>query len=181
MKEMMKFSLFMLCFVVALVSCSKDKNQDPLQDLQNKSMTYEDFFKTVSEKEVSVPEDKVLFISYEYNKQDYTITLLSATESNPSSEIASIVASERNKLNSAIAAPLLTSKYTIHCKGSSNGDWTKTCNSKLGCRNTIHECVDAGGCATMCKANMVYVPDIKAFYISADIDELVSSEVEGEF
>jgi len=30
----------------------------------------------------------------------------------------------------------------------------------------------------MCKANMVYIPDIKAFYISAKIDELVSSEVE---
>ena len=179
MKKIFKFSFLTVCLSIAFISCSKDKNQNPLQDLQNKSMTYEDFFKTVSEKEVSVPEDKVLFISYEYNKQDYTITLLSTTESNPSSEIASIVASERNKLNSAIAAPLLTSKYTIHCKGSSNGDWTKTCNSKLGCRNTIHECVDAGGCATMCKANMVYVPDIKAFYISADIDELVSSKVEG--
>ena len=179
MKEIMKFSLFVLFFAVVLVSCSKEKNEEPLQDLQDKSMTYEDFFQTVTEKEVNLPENKVLFISYEYNKQDYTITLLSATESNPSSEIASIVASERNKFNSAIAAPLLTSKYTIHCKGSSNGDWTKTCNSKLGCRNTIHECVDAGGCATMCKANMVYIPDIKAFYISADIDELVSSKVEG--
>ena len=94
MQRLIKISLFMLCFIVALVSCSKDKNQDPLQDLQNKSMTYEDFFKTVSEKEVSVPEDKVLFISYEFNKQDYTITLLSATESNPSSEIASGDATE---------------------------------------------------------------------------------------
>ena len=77
----------MLCFVVALVSCSKDKNQDPLQDLQNKSMTYEDFFKTVSEKEVSVPEDKVLFISYEFNAKDETITLLSSTEAFPSEKV----------------------------------------------------------------------------------------------
>ena len=178
MKEMMKFLLFMLCFIVALVSCSKDKNQEPLQDLQNKSMTYEDFFQTVTEKEVNLPEDKVLFISYEYNKQDYTITLLSTTESNPSSEIASNVVSERNKLKSAIA-PLLSSKYTVHCKGSKNGNWTGTCDGKWDCRKTIHKCVDAGGCATMCKANMVYIPDIKAFYISADIDELVSSKVEG--
>ena len=84
MQRLIKISFFMLCFIVALVSCSKDKNQDPLQDLQNKSMTYEDFFKTVSEKEVSVPEDKVLFISYEFNAKDETITLLSSTEAFPS-------------------------------------------------------------------------------------------------
>ena len=40
MKEIIKFSLFILFFAVVLVSCSKEKNQEPLQDLQNKSMTY---------------------------------------------------------------------------------------------------------------------------------------------
>lgn len=50
-------------------------------------MTYEDFFKTVSEKEVSVPEDKVLFISYEFNAKDETITLLSSTEAFPSEKV----------------------------------------------------------------------------------------------
>ena len=87
MQRLIKISFFILCFVVALVSCSKDKNQDSLQDLQNKSMTYEDFFKTVSEKEVSVPEDKVLFISYEFNAKDETITLLSSTEAFPSEKV----------------------------------------------------------------------------------------------
>ena len=40
MKEIIKFSLFVLFFAVVLVSCSKDKNQNSLQDLQNKSLTY---------------------------------------------------------------------------------------------------------------------------------------------
>ena len=79
MKEIMKFSLFMLCFIVALVSCSKEKNQDPLQDLQNKSMTYKEFFETVSEKSVDfVPNEKVLLVSYKLNKEDNTVTFLSS-------------------------------------------------------------------------------------------------------
>ena len=63
MKEMMKFSLFMLCFIVALVSCSKDKNQNSLQDLQDKSLTYKEFFETVLEKSVDfVTNEKVLLV-----------------------------------------------------------------------------------------------------------------------
>ena len=63
MQRIIKFSFFMLCFIVALVSCSKEKNEEPLQDLQNKSMTYKEFFETVSEKSVDfVPNEKVLLV-----------------------------------------------------------------------------------------------------------------------
>ena len=165
----------MLCFIVALVSCSKDKNQDPLQDLQNKSMTYEDFFKTVSEKEVSVPEDKVLFISYELNKKDHTITLLSSVEAEPSWGVALDVASRYEDLK----VSRKKDKYTVACSGAKGGDWTKGCSGDYSCGRLIYECGEAGGCGTICKTHMVYVPDVKAFYISANIDELVSSKVEG--
>ena len=77
MKEIMKFSFFILFFAVVLVSCSKEKNQEPLQDLQDKSMTYKEFFETVSEQAVNfIPDEKVLLISYKLNKEDNTITSL---------------------------------------------------------------------------------------------------------
>ena len=76
MKEIMKFSLFVLFFAVVLVSCSKEKNQNSLQD---KSLTYKEFFETVSEKSVDfVPNEKVLLVSYKLNKDDNTITFLSS-------------------------------------------------------------------------------------------------------
>ena len=79
MQRLIKISFFILCFVVALVSCSKDKNQNSLQDLQNKSMTYKEFFETVSEQSVDfVPNEKVLLVSYKLNKDDNTITFLSS-------------------------------------------------------------------------------------------------------
>ena len=47
MKKIFKFSFLTVCLSIAFISCSKDKNQNPLQDLQNKSMTYKEFFETV--------------------------------------------------------------------------------------------------------------------------------------
>ena len=174
MKEIMKFSLFILFFAVVLVSCSKEKNQEPLQDLQNKSLTYKEFFETVSEKEVSVPEDKVLFISYEFNAKDETITLLSSTEAFPSEKVVWDAIVKHYELEASHEGGKYD--YIVTCdKG-----WSKKCEA-YSCLGVVKSCLNQGGCATVCKANMVYVPDIKAFYISADIDELVSSKVEGEF
>ena len=174
MQRLIKISFFMLCFIVALVSCSKNKNQNPLQDLQNKSMTYEDFFKTISEKEVSVPEDKVLFISYEFNAKDETITLLSSTEAFPSEKVVWDAIVKHYELEASREGEKYD--YIVTCdKG-----WSKKCEA-YSCLSVVKNCLNQGGCATVCKANMVYVPDIKAFYVSSDIDELVSSKVEGEF
>ena len=169
MKEIMKFSLFVLFFAVVLVSCSKEKNQDPLQDLQNKSMTYEDFFKTVSEKEVSVPEDKVLFISYEFNAKDETITLLSSTEAFPSEKVVWDAIVKHYELEASREGRKYD--YIVTCdKG-----WSKKCEA-YSCLGVVKSCLNQGGCATVCKANMVYVPDIKAFYVSSDIDRLISTD-----
>ena len=166
---MMKFSLFMLCFIVALVSCSKDKNQNSLQDLQDKSMTYENFFKTVSEKEVSVPEDKVLFISYEFNTKDETITLLSSTQAFPSEKVVWDAIVKHYELKTSCEGRKYD--YIVTCdKG-----WSKKCEA-YSCLGVVKSCLNQGGCATLCKANMVYVLDIKAFYVSSDIDRLISTD-----
>ena len=63
MKKIFKFLFLTVCLSIAFISCSKDKNQNSLQDLQNKSMTYKEFFETVSEKSVDfVPNEKVLLV-----------------------------------------------------------------------------------------------------------------------
>ena len=168
---MMKFSLFMLCFVVALVSCSKDKNQDPLQDLQNKSMTYKEFFETVSEQAVNfIPDEKVLLISYKLNKEDNTITLLSSIIAESSWGVGFDVA---GKYEEQQASRSDKETYTVSCTGAKGGDWTKSCNGDVSCGKLLYNGAEAGGCGTVCKTYMVYVPDVKAFYLSKDLKELV--------
>ncbi|EKY08758.1 hypothetical protein HMPREF9078_00716 [Capnocytophaga sp. oral taxon 380 str. F0488] len=177
MKKIFKFSFLMVCLSIAFISCSKDKNQDPLQDLQNKSMTYKEFFETVSEKSVDfVPNEKVLLVSYKLNKDDNTITFLSSIIAESSWGVGFDVA---GKYEEQQASRSDKETYTVSCTGAKGGDWTKGCNGDYSCGKLLYDCAEAGGCGTVCKTYMVYVPDVKAFYISANIDELVSSKVEG--
>ena len=170
MKEIMKFSLFVLFFAVVLVSCSKDKNQNSLQDFQNKSMTYKEFFETVSEKSVDfVPNEKVLLVSYKLNKDDNTITFLSSIIAESSWGVGFDVAGRYEDLK----VSRKKDKYTVACSGAKGGDWTKGCNGDYSCGRLIYECGEAGGCGTICKTYMVYVPDVKTFYFSDDLHMLV--------
>lgn len=170
MKKIFKLSFYMVCLSIAFISCSKDKNQDPLQDLQNKSMTYKEFFETVSEKSVDfVPNEKVLLVSYKLNKDDNTITFLSSIIAESSWGVGFDVAGRYEDLK----VSRKKDKYTVACSGAKGGDWTKGCNGDYSCGRLIYECGEAGGCGTVCKTYMVYVPDVKTFYLSKDLKELV--------
>ena len=170
MKKIFKLSFYMVCLSIAFISCSKDKNQDPLQDLQNKSMTYKEFFETVSEKSVDfVPNEKVLLVSYKLNKDDNTITFLSSIIAESSWGVGFDVAGRYEDLK----VSRKKDKYTVACSGAKGGDWTKGCNGDYSCGQLLYDCAEAGGCGTVCKTYMVYVPDVKTFYLSKDLKELV--------
>ena len=166
MKEMMKFSLFMLCFIVALVSCSKDKNQNSLQDLQDKSLTYKEFFETVSEQAVNfIPDEKVLLISYKLNKEDNTITLLSSIIAESSWGVGFDVA---GKYENQKVYRNQKDNYTVFYANNDGENLEKTCNGVSNFKQLLFNYYTEG-----IDNYLVYVPDVKAFYLSKDLKELV--------
>ena len=54
--------------------------------------------------------------------------------------------------------------YQVSCD---NGDssWDEGCEGKWSCGKLIAKCLDEGGCATICRARMAYVPQTKTFYL----------------
>ncbi|MBI1647208.1 hypothetical protein I7X30_09080 [Capnocytophaga sp. 051621] len=166
MKEIMKFSLFVLFFAVVLVSCSKEKNEEPLQDLQNKSMTYKEFFETVSEQAVNfIPDEKVLLISYKLNKEDNTITLLSSIIAESSWGVGFDVA---GKYENQKVYRNQKDNYTIFYVNNDGEDLEKTCNGVSNFKQLLSNYYTEG-----IHNYLVYVPDVKAFYLSKDLKELV--------
>ena len=166
MKEMMKFSLFMLCFIVALVSCSKDKNQNSLQDLQDKSLTYKEFFETVSEKSVDfVPNEKVLLVSYKLNKEDNTVTFLSSIIAESSWGVGFDVAGKYEKQQ---LSHIQKDNYTVFYANNDGENLEKTCNGVSNFKQLLFNYYTEG-----INNYLVYVPDVKAFYLSKDLEELV--------
>ena len=166
MKEIMKFSLFVLFFAVVLVSCSKEKNEEPLQDLQNKSMTYKEFFETVSEQAVNfIPDEKVLLISYKLNKEDNTITLLSSIIAESSWGVGFDVA---GKYENQKVYRNQKDNYTVFYANNDGENLEKTCNGVSNFKQLLFNYYTEG-----IDNYLVYVPDVKAFYLSKDLKELV--------
>ena len=167
MNGIYKNLFFMLCISIVLWSCSKDP-KEPLQNLKDKQMAQQDFFGTVAGKDIITEENKVLFITYQFNAQDETITLLSATEARPSGEIAwDTVFGYDNK-------PSQKSGYVVHCDKDGKV-WEKKCEG-YDCFSLVKKCLGSGGCAQICNANMVYVPQTKVFYLSDDLNKLIDTK-----
>ena len=57
--------------------------------------------------------------------------------------------------------------YTITCDNGGDGsdDWTKTCNGKISCGKLLYECINGGGCGTICKKELAYAPKTRTFYL----------------
>ena len=166
MKKIFKLSFYMVCFCIVLISCSKDKNQDPLQDLQNKSMTYKEFFETVSEKSVDfVPNEKVLLVSYKLNKDDNTITFLSSIIAESSWGVGFDVA---GKYENQKVSRNQKDNYTIFYANNDDENLEKTCNGVSNFKQLLSNYYTEG-----IDNYLVYVPDVKAFYLSKDLKELV--------
>ena len=166
MKKIFKFSFLTVCLSIAFISCSKDKNQNPLQDLQNKSMTYKEFFETVSEKSVDfVPNEKVLLVSYKLNKDDNTITFLSSIIAESSWGVGFDVAGKYEKQQ---LSHNQKNNYTVFYANNDGENLEKTCNGVSNFKQLLFNYYTEG-----IDNYLVYVPDVRAFYLSKDLDELV--------
>ena len=166
MKKIFKFSFLTVCLSIAFISCSKDKNQNPLQDLQNKSMTYKEFFETVSEKSVDfVPNEKVLLVSYKLNKEDNTVTFLSSIIAESSWGVGFDVAGKYEKQQ---VSHNQKDNYTVFYANNDGENLEKTCNGVSNFKQLLFNYYTEG-----IDNYLVYVPDVRAFYLSKDLDELV--------
>ena len=166
MKKIFKFSFLTVCLSIAFISCSKDKNQNPLQDLQNKSMTYKEFFETVSEKSVDfVPNEKVLLVSYKLNKDDNTITFLSSIIAESSWGVGFDVAGKYEKQQ---VSHNQKDNYTVFYANNDGENLEKTCDGVSNFKQLLSNYYTEG-----IHNYLVYVPDVKAFYLSKDLKELV--------
>jgi len=166
MKRIFKFSFLTVCLSIAFISCSKDKNQNSLQDLQNKSMTYKEFFETVSEQSVDfVPDEKVLLVSYKLNKDDNTITFLSSIIAESSWGVGFDVAGKYEKQQ---VSHNQKDNYIVFYANNDGENLEKTCNGVSNFKQLLFNYYTEG-----IDNYLVYVPDVKTFYLSDDLHMLV--------
>ncbi|MCS6973173.1 MAG: hypothetical protein N2044_02090 [Cyclobacteriaceae bacterium] len=144
----------MSCFILLIgVACMEDTAN--LKSLQKQTMNLEDLFEKVSR--TKVQSGNVLYVEFTWNKIDNTAIIDFSEEREPDFFVLETIKSA--------GANLRGPSYTVECSNGSKS-WTKTCDSNLSCGKLIKECLDQGGCATICKKTLVYLGDeYDTFYV----------------
>lgn len=160
-----------ILFAFALLFANCQKNKDVFTELKSKELAPEAFFtKVVSLSADAIENQKVLLLSYQWNAENKTIQLTEAVEKEPSWGLAFEVAElKRAKENRS------KTLYKVKCE-KADGSWEKICDGKYSCGVTVYSCLEQGGCAKICKANMVYEPQTKTFFLSDDLGKFIEPE-----
>ncbi len=150
----LNYGLLVLTLIgLMLSSCQKDN----LKELKAKeTIQLETFFDDVSNMDLKIDDDNVIYIDYKWDKANGSIELVNVVEKEPDF----FVIVDRTKGEETT--------YTVYCENGENS-WTQECPGKYPCSQLIGKCLDESGCATICQGTMVYVPQIKSFFIGRDI------------
>lgn len=167
----MKKILTLGALLTMLISCNK--NEEKLDNFKGKELSAEAFFKEVVKTNIELGEDEVILFSFGYNSENQTVIMDSHKVAEMSFAVAfDLAASEKENLTKKDDGKKVI--YKVKCENGKNS-WEKTCDGKYSCGSSVIDCIDKGGCATLCKVNMVYVPSHKTFYIADDIKFLVEN------
>ena len=152
----MKKKLFGLVAIFSLLLFSCKKQEANIDGLKGQALSADNFFEKVINENVSTSQEKVFYINYEWNTKDKTITLLKATYKEPDFFLI-------EKKRSAEERAAL--KYTVTCTNGGKDIWTKECDGKFSCGSLVYECLEGGGCGTICTQRMVFAPQNNSFIL----------------
>ncbi|WP_459212745.1 hypothetical protein [Aquimarina rhabdastrellae] len=142
--------LIVICIAMSIWSCSKDEITTTTQE----ALTPTDFFSKITS--LTTEDDVAVYVDYHWNETGELMVIDNIKQEQLS--IVLDITSEEKALGSS------TGRYTIECENGNNS-WTRTCSGSNSCTILINRCLKQGGCATICAAQIVYIPQTKSFYL----------------
>ncbi len=171
MKRIYLFVVAMLILMTAIIACTKEGDsilnveEESLESMVWNAMSYEEFFEKISEMDIQLDEENLIYINYEWNSAEKTFKLLSIEEKEPDFFVLDFKPNIETKGNKEINKEI--KDYQVVCDLGEDS-WEESCNGKFSCGKLIAKCLDEGGCATMCNNTMAYNPESKTFYLLAN-------------
>jgi len=158
MKTLFKIT-FALLLSISLLSCSNEEGLGDLDNLEQKTLTFDELFDKISNTDIDMKSEKILYIDYVWNKTNNSVMVSKVRQQEPDFFILETTESQNILFKK--------DKYTVECDrgGDGSDNWSETCDGKFSCGGLIADCLDEGGCATMCTNRMAYAPQTKTFYL----------------
>lgn len=156
MKQFLTTAILFTFFTVTFTACQKNNSPDVLKE---KEYSPEQFFEKISKMNLKAKGENVILINFQWNKKNKTFTYLSSTEKKPDASLGWALGLRGMFKSSA-------NKYTVHCeKDNKLNSWEDECSGAVSCGKLISKCLDDEGCATICKKQMIYAPQINTFIL----------------
>lgn len=163
MNYILKLTVILSVFI--FTSC---ENKETFDNLENQSMTFEEFFEKISDMDLQTSEPNSIHIKYKWNKKDNLISIIDSEENElswgASLEIASLKNSNFHNRSTG-------DNYQVTCSNGNNS-WKKDCDGKWSCGKAIANCLDEGGCAEICVLKLEYYAPEKIFFLDSEVLDL---------
>ena len=175
MKRLFKLGLlFIFLLSGSLWSCSEDEGHTISQQelsshklssqikLKGSQITFDSLFEKIAKNNLKIKKENILYIDYTINEEG-NISILNIKESEPTWPIVFAMIDIFHERKPQINKNYLSGKdkYQVSC---SKG-WNERCGGGYSCGRLVEKCLDSGGCAEVCKLQMVYNPENKTFYL----------------
>ena len=116
---------------------------------QTKSLSSDSFFELIIQESSKVNGENVLYVTTDYNSKERSYSNYKFEVKEPNFFVLESKSSYSSK------------KYTVSCTKGGKTLWTKECDGKISCGGLIYDCLEGGGCGTICSQRLVYVPQTK--------------------
>lgn len=167
MKQLGFFLFLFIAFSLLVSSCSKE-NSSPskkadeelkLNKSKNQFNNFDEMFDFITSQKDKIGKDEVAILSFTYNKNTNRVISYEMAIREPNIIIwpdGATISNDR-----------LKEQYQVDCCCDDEGNdlWNETCDSAVGCGKLVNNCLNAGGCATECNAELVYEPQSNTIYL----------------
>ena len=116
---------------------------------QTKSLSSDSFFELIIQESSKVNGENVLYVTTDYNSKERSYSNYKFEIKEPNFFVLESQSSYSSK------------KYQVSCTKGGKTLWTKECDGKFSCGGLLYDCLEGGGCGTICSQRLVYVPQTK--------------------
>src|SRR6218665_1532317 len=158
------FIAILLTATLGFFSCV---NKEEAQNPKPSSLSLEQIFDKTIEKAVETTNDEVveMILEWDSKNQSGIIEKINVRESTIKDDLPNYLENDAVPAARTLGKKTYTVSCSVECKGCSG-----SASSAYGAAEIAGKCLDEGGCATICRAKLVYYPEDEFFVISREIN-----------
>lgn len=149
----------LLLVVFLLLGCEKEVGLEKVNNREYSSIN--DLLESLESK--TTPAEYGIFTEIVYDKSTGSVEIIKTAEKELGIEyLFFYMEADEDRKNLPVES---RANYTVSCSGGSEGEWEEDCNGKISCGRLVARCLDEGGCATVCNALIITIPELQTHIV----------------